>query len=58
MLEVKDLSIIIDTKLNFNKHIDIVIRKTRKVLGCIRICKDFEQIVTLAHLHIKLVSPY
>ena len=58
MSEVKDLGITIDNKLNFNKHIDTIIKKAKKFLGCItRIGKDFEQVATLVHLYNTLVRP-
>ena len=56
--EIKDLGIIIDDKLKFTKHIDMVIRKAKKVLGCItRIGQDFVKLETLMQLYTSLVRP-
>ncbi|CAG5096684.1 Protein of unknown function [Cotesia congregata] len=55
---VKDLSIIVDSKLNFVKHVDKITSQVYKILGfIIRSGKEFKDPNTLIHLFKTLVHP-
>lgn len=55
---IKDLGVLIDTKLNFNCHVDKIVSQAFKVLGyIIRAGNDFNNAYTLVHLFNALVRP-
>lgn len=55
---IKDLGVLIDTKLDFNSHIDKIVSQATKVLGyIIRAGKDFKNAFTLVRLFNALVRP-
>jgi hypothetical protein len=53
---VKDLGIILDSKLTFNEHIKYSYNKALKMLGfLLRICKDFKNVNSLKIVFLALV---
>uniref|UniRef100_A0A1Y1MYW8 Reverse transcriptase domain-containing protein n=1 Tax=Photinus pyralis TaxID=7054 RepID=A0A1Y1MYW8_PHOPY len=56
---IKDLGVVLDTKLNFQHHYDHVISKASKMVGLIRRqCKDFFNITALRTLYFSLVRSH
>ena len=56
---IKDLGIFLTSNLNFNVHIDFVIKKARKVFGyVVRNCKSFHNTLVLKSLYFSLVRPH
>lgn len=56
--EVKDLGILLDGKLCFDKHINYIFRKCNKLLGFIfRACVNFKSHRSFLHLYNSLVRP-
>lgn len=56
---VKDLGVLLDTKLRFDNHINTAINKAYRMLGfLIRQCKNFTNIKTLNILFNSLVRPH
>lgn len=54
--EVKDLGVTFDSKLNFIRHIDVIINKAYSMLGFLmRICKDFNDPYALKSIYCCLV---
>lgn len=55
--EIKDLGVIIDDKLSFDKHVDYIVTKSIRVLGFVlRQCKKFSSIETMICLYNTLVK--
>lgn len=55
--EFKDLGVLMDSKINFAKHIDTITSKAATALGFIkRFCYDFRDIPTLKALYYSLVQ--
>ena len=56
---IKDIGIFQTCNLNFNVHIDFVIKKARKVFGyVVRNCKSFHNTLVLKSLYFSLVRPH
>uniref|UniRef100_A0A0K8WLI3 RNA-directed DNA polymerase from mobile element jockey n=1 Tax=Bactrocera latifrons TaxID=174628 RepID=A0A0K8WLI3_BACLA len=56
--DIKDLGIIIDSKLTFTKHISKITLQAHKMLGFItRTCRDFADPRSLLNLYYSLVQP-
>lgn len=54
--EVKDLGIIIDSKLTFNQHVNYIFRRCNKLLGFIfRACKRFKSRKSVMFLYSSLI---
>lgn len=54
--EIRDLGVIIDSKLTFNSHIDKIIQRAYKLLGFVlRVCKPFQHKMTYMLLYFSLV---
>ena len=48
VIEVRDLGVLVDSKLNFSGHIDRILSSTTKSLGfLVRSCRKFHNIKTL-----------
>jgi hypothetical protein len=55
---IRDLGVIIDSKMTFTDHIDVIIGRASATLGFIRrLAKEFEDLYTLKTLFISLVRP-
>lgn len=56
--EVRDLGVLLDSRLTLQKHFDMTISKALRVLGfVIRVCKDFNDPFCLKSLYCSLVRP-
>lgn len=54
--EIKDLGVYFDHKLNFKKHIEIIVNKSLKMLGfLIRICSKFRKIQPIMNIYKSIV---
>lgn len=54
--EIRDLGVILDSKLNFNKHIDHIVTNASSMLGfIIRSCKQFKDLTTFKILYFSYV---
>lgn len=54
--EVKDLGIIIDSELTFDKHVNYVFRKCNRLLGFIfRACRRFKSRKSMMFLYMSLI---
>lgn len=60
--EIKDLGVMFDEKLSFNKHIDMVISKAYSTLGFVmRVCSEFRDPLALKSLyfaHVRSILAY
>lgn len=60
--EIKDLGVMFDEKLSFNKHIDMVISKAYSTLGFVmRVCSEFRDPLVLKSLyfaHVRSILEY
>lgn len=57
--EHRDLGVLMDSKLNFNKHCDLAVSKALLALGFVkRFCSDIRDIATLKTLYCSLVQTH
>jgi hypothetical protein len=58
VVSIRDLGVIIDSKMTFTDHIDIIVGRASATLGIIqRLAREFEDPYTFNTLFISLVRP-
>jgi hypothetical protein len=55
-LKIRDLGVLLDSKLTFSEHVDVTVSKARQMLGFImRVGRDFRDPYALKTLYVSLV---
>lgn len=56
--EIRDLGVIVDRRLSFSPHVDMVVRKAARLSGFVmRICRSFNQLDPMISLFNRIVRP-